>query len=273
MNKTSTSSPKVDSTSSSNDSAPAEPKTGSTLDELANRIGESDLEPDLARQLAENWQKFFGAMVLVLLGVWLLGEFRTASQKEREDASFRFQNTQDAYLELVGEATMEGEGDSSIDKAKTVFNENVTLLEKGSSGSVYERLAPLYLAQASIDAGEVEKAKAILSKYGIDTPNDIPAEQSVNSVEQFVGELASLLYARVLTISSAEDRQAQREYLSALCERSRFVNIEALLLLYRTAQNAEEKDSAKSLATKIVTARPEIANAIKDAFSSLGVAL
>ncbi len=269
MTKSSTTSTTSDS-SSQPDAPVPEPKTGSSLDDLSERIGHSDAEPDLARQLAENWQKFFGAMVLVLLGVWLLGEFRAASQLEKEDASFRFQNAQEAYATLISEES--AGNNENAEKARRIFLENLTLLEKGNSESVYEELAPLYQAQAAIDAGNLEQAKATLATLGVTNAQGIPSSQSVNSTEQFVGELASLLYARVLTLSEG-DRAAERAYVSSLCERARFVNLEALLLLYRTSNSEGEKEEAKALAKKIITARPELAESIRTAFEGLGVAL
>lgn len=269
MNKSSTSSTTSDSNSETTPPTSA-PKPGSSLDDLAERISHSDAEPDLARQLAENWQKFFGAMVLVLLGVWLLGEFRAASQLEKEDASFRFQSVQEAYLTLAGE-TASGESESA-EKARQVFNENLTVLKKGNSGSVYEELAPLYEAQSAIEAGNLEQAKATLSALGVSTAEGIPTSESVDSIEQFVGELASLLYARVLTMSEG-DRTVERNYISALCTRARFVNLEALLLFYRSSQTEAEQEAAKAAAKKIMSARPELADSIRGTFEGLGVAL
>ncbi|MCB0324302.1 MAG: tetratricopeptide repeat protein [Bdellovibrionales bacterium] len=246
-----------------------EPKQGASVDDLGRRFTASSEDQDFARTMAENWQKLLGALVVVLLAVWLYEEFQSAAERRRAEASGRFSALQATFADLEKSEAKDGDAPSPA----VVLQDTITQLSSSDAETVYAQLAPLYSAQAALSQGSLEAARGTLQQFGVADPAAIPAGTTVLEPKQFISELAALLYARLLVKDPNVERQAAASYAATLAERARFVNVEALLLLYRIAETEEARASAKEKARELIAARPELATTIQREFASAGASL
>ena len=61
------------------------------------------------------------------------------------------------------------------------------------------------------------------------------------------------------------------EYIRRLSERAAFVNVEAILLLYRISDSAELREQAESAAKTLIGKRPELAQMMRTDLEGIGV--
>jgi hypothetical protein len=278
----------------------------SSYDELAEHLKSVEgPEHDIAMLLALNWQRLLGALALVLLAVWLVGEGMESSQKRKAEAAQYFSGVQQSFASLVDEASAPeaaGEGkntepeerkenaeqagkqdsakdsNDAIARARTSFNDNLSLLEESFQGNVYAELAGLYRALESMEQSDIKKAREVLSPFKVET-GLLPRKGDKKGLaqEDFSRELAALLYARVMLLDPAQNRAELRSYVKGLVENASFINIEALVFLFRLSDSSgsspEEREEALLVARKLSEARSELREAISLELSSMGLSL
>lgn len=255
-------------------------RNGANIDELAERLRSTKgADEDIVTLLATNWQKIVGAFAVVLLLVWIINEAKMAKENKAGEASQRFQNVQTVFGELgapkPAEATAKEEAKNGEESAKEeqskeqTFQDNIKLIEKNYSESIYSKMAPLYLAAADLDKGQLPQVRDILVKnYAADTiSNRLNSGEDVPG--RVVSELAAVLYGRLL-IKEGRTADAQ-SYLEKLALNASVVNVEALVLLYRTAENEEQRKAAVKTARELQTKKPELADSVKQELAMAGV--
>lgn len=234
------------------------------------------VDEDIAEVLANNWQRVLGALLLVLIGVWLVHEFREAKATRRAAAAERLSAVQQAYGSLREQPAAPDEeeaadaaeqaGSETQPEAGKLFEENAELLVSTNDGTVYGDFALLYQAARLAREGNHQGARTLLEQFDLDV-----TEGSLKDREVLTAEMASLLYARTLVAEGALEKA--RDYLESLTRERRLVAVEALLLLARLAENDPQLARAKELAGKLKTRRPELAEDVDRELAAIGISL
>lgn len=252
-------------------SAPVD--SGAGVDELARRLREAEnVDPDLATIVAENWQKVLGALVCMLLVIWVVEEYNSAQMKKVGEASDKFVLIQETYeaAEEPGELAAEGAEDKN---APTVVEQNVKALSASSDTPFYSKTAPLYMAKLAFEKGDFEKAKDILSSFNIERilNGTFSSNNTQLQSDTVANELAALLLCRVLISENKMDQA--RQYLTGLAKAGTVTSLEALIALYRIAETSDQKAQAIAVAQEVKTAKPQYLESMDREFSALGVSL
>jgi hypothetical protein len=270
------------------------PAKASSYDELAGRLRDTKgVDQDIAVLLALNWQRVLWGLAIVLLVVWLVGFWKESREKAASQASKRFEDVQAAYSAIVGkqakdvESETKGDGEKSGEQnsealkedqsreeqiART-FVDNISLLKKQEG--VYGELVPLYQAAEEIQHGKWDNAKQQLSQYGSEKYLEQlnPAVSRPLTEQVFVSELAALIYLRLLIAEGNTDQAVIRAKLSKLVNAGKFVNVEALIMLFRISTGAQERLEAENAAKELASSRPDLAEMLKVELGNQGIGI
>ncbi len=271
----------------------------STYEELAERLrvstGASD---DVAENIAKNWQKIVGGIVVVLLGVWVWNEFQSAQVAKRAGAAEEFSEIQSLLTGIDFEKLGETKGDKSADKKEgekaeeksadtaqdqqkslVALQERLAALQSRFPESPYSKFAGLYESMIFLKQGDVVHAKQGLEKFNVNRfANLTSASADAGRIkpEEFNDEFAALLYARML-LAEGKDAADARKRLIGLAYGGKVLNGEALLALYRISQTdaerAEAVDIAKAVVDKASLKDKEVAQNLKTQLLQVGIAL
>jgi hypothetical protein len=268
------------------DLAADEVKTGATLDDLGHRLQEAEgLDEDLALTVARNWQSLLGGLVVVLIGVWVFGQYRSSKQETIAAASSKLSELQDAYPGVVlskavasGEKADDAASKSAEDIAKLqtkAFNDTINKLKENFGDTFYARLAPLYEAQRLIADGDYGNAYRLLEQIGLKIvkQDSWPKGERQIGETELVEELAALQFLRAKMQDPESVRADTRNAAELLVQRGSFTAVEASLLLYRTAENDDERNQSLEAARALRKDRPFLAIALETAFEEAGAKL
>ena len=250
----------------------------SRVDELAARLRAANADSTLTNLILDNWQRTVGTVAIVFLGFWLYHEYQAKQGEQIGELSRRFDEARRSLVTLTVNRTepeviapdandpaakpdaaaeeKKIEEKKNLEGAIKGANDTFDLLQTTGSGTAYATFAEIYRSLAAAYQGDPAEAVARLKKFN--------PEKYYNTVEpaaskQAIGinvthEAAALLSAR-LTV--AFDPELARKELTALALSGQFVNSEALLSLFRIAENAEQKKAAEATARRVILARPE----------------
>jgi len=248
-----------------NESGPVD--SGAGIDELAERLRNSEnIDPDLATIIADNWQKVLGALVCMLITIWVVEEFKSAKTRQLGDASDKFIAIQESFDKISTETS-----DEKKKELQTIIQQNSKAL--AANDSFYANMAPLYEARLALDEGNAKRTKELLTGYNVDqlfqaTANNTGKSLASNTLAK---ELAALLYVRAQI--SAKELEAARTNLLGLSKSATVSTVEALTLLYRISETSEQRQKAVAAAKAARTAKPEYGESLVREFKSLGVNL
>lgn len=266
-----------------------ETKQGSSLGELEDRLSTEklggELEADIAKVFAVNWQKFAGFIVLLVVGVYLVEFYKNTQLNARGENAEKLGKVQEIYKTILlpedvqnGEVKGEEGAKAAAEKAekqateRKSLDENISLLVKSRTKSSYKELGKLYQATLALKEGKLSEAKEAVSGLAWAEGFDVAKQEKIDD-KRFVQELASLIYARILINENKEDLSKVSAYLSQLCDNATFVNLEALLILANISIGEEQRDSVSKRAAAMMKAKPEIADSIKTELSSMGYSI
>ena len=240
------------------------------VDALGERLRSLEgVDKDIAELLAQNWQRFIGAVAIVLVCVWLFGKYKDITVERRGSASDRFTSVQEDFSDIFSaDNKLEaGERQKLIDR----FQSNISQLASSSQAGAYSDFAKLYRSAASLADSRYDEALEQLADFNLSSfAQSEPISSSSYDSDNFVRELAALLYARI-NIAKGDEQATQ--YLSNLAKNSRVIGVEALVTLGRLAKTDEERNEVKSLAKQLVQLRPELSEAIRVEMGNLGLTL
>lgn len=285
---------------------PSEEEQGNARDELKNELQNlAGLDESLARDIAENWQKLVGALLVMLVFVWLIGKYRESQETELAKASQFFSQVQSNYrqllsteeekekAELAGTDKKEAEGEKkegeeavkSADKVKEAeemlsksrdsFRSSVNLVEQYHKSTIYGDFARLYDAQRLIESGRSEEAKkALADNFDIEGMLAASAGPDSNKLtgEHLLREIAALLSARASLAQEATKAEGLKA-LEALARQGKLVNVEALLSLFRLERDEAKRGEYLGLAQRLILNRPDLADILRRELRALGVSL
>ena len=285
--------------------APQQSPDNESVEQLAGRLSEVEgISDDTAQFLAENWQRFVALVLIAVLAVWLIGQFRTAVETKAGEASTQFSEIQEKFSALdsdlnisaadsVEDSAADSEvGDSEGDAAgqvaqKLASNETAVvdtafILEKNYSGSTYAELAALYLSRLKLSEKKYAEAREELESLGaVSLLGGSKAKPGLDE-EILQRELASLLYGKsyFLEADDAADPTKKselvaqgREHMKQLANSGVVVQAEATISYLRTAGDNAQKEESKSLAEEVLARTPELRQVLTGEFSRMGVAL
>lgn len=263
------------------------PVRSSDYNELAQRLRDTKgVDQDIAMLVAMNWQRILWGLVVVLLIVWLVGFWRESKDKALSQASQRLEDVQSAYASLVSSGSKETQNkdkpeeaaaaaqadQEQREKSERTFADNISLLRKQEG--VYGELAPLYEVAEEIQRGNWAAAKEQLAHYSPENYIERLNKASAALNEQtFVSELAALIYLRLLAAEGATDQAVLRSKLSKLAAAGRFVNVEAVIMLFRLSTDGAQRLEAENAAKELAASRPDLAETLKVELGNQGVAL
>lgn len=216
------------------------------------------VDDDIAQRIAENWQRMLGFMVVILLGVWLVSNYRAQQVSKSEDASNLFVEAQNAYRTAkAGDAEVQGE--KSEDGLARV-DAKLRMVSESYPDSVYTDLAPLYRGLADSKAGKGERALTELQGFAENfrkSARYFPGSGEL-SKDRFVNELGAFVFAKTLlaTPDRGDDAVA---LLKELARNSALVAPEAAVTLLRIAEGDGQLTEAVAIARELAEARPELA--------------
>ena len=247
---------------------PTDAPESSPVDSLADRLGEVEgISEDTAEFLAENWQRFLGMAMLVIIGLWIFNQFNAAVDKKSGEASAKFSKIQAKNISLL---------ETPQEKDAVAIKDTIDVLAKSYSNSPYATLAPLYNARLLISKGEFDQARKQLMAEGAMKFSKTPEIDD----EVLRNELASLLYAKSYLIeadrvSAGSDSliQTSKKSLTEIAEKAHIVNSEALIALIRLAKGSKEKDEVLSLTESVLEDNPAVRPIIEQEYNKLGVRL
>jgi len=247
-----------DSKNSDSKNSGSERQSTSDLEELSERLrGTDGKHGDLSDIIANNWQKLLGSLAVVLLTVALIGEYRSAENRKIGEASLRFEDAR-----------------SSLDNPD-ILREKLRVLTTGHSDSLYGKIAPLYAASADIQTKDFDKARERLAQFDLGIVNGTRSAVLDEEItpEEFVNELASLMYLRMLVAEKKTEKAKLAELIGNLVSGAKFVNLEALIMLFRLANTEEERKNAQAAATELVSSRPTLRETARVELGNLGIGL
>jgi len=142
-----------------NQPVPELPEQGSNL---ADRLGEVDgVSEDAAVFMAENWSRFVGLVVLLILLVFGYNEFKASGERKQAQASDGFSRIQQALKEIENTAP---EDKDQLEKSNRAFEDSIDVLRSKYSDSVYASFASLYSARKLIGENKYDEARATLQQ-------------------------------------------------------------------------------------------------------------
>lgn len=270
--------------------------------ELADRLtGQTKTGNGIEVMLLEYWKTAAGAIAITFIVIWLFGEFRAGKQQHIAEAAQHFASAQEAYNK-IGSTDENGASENSsevdtgaqgsvdrgsVDKGSIakkeeqkkkqeeevqIFNDSVSVVETAYHNTVYARLTKLYQAKRKLDLADNTAALEILS--GVQGSKFLVATSVINPSEVdpvgLVDELEALLYARALLPTRIDEA---RVVLQGLIRSAQFVNAEAAIALYRTAETDQQRVDAAILVKELVAARPEYSEILKAPFGEMDVSL
>ena len=268
--------------------ASEEPVTQSN--ELSQHLsGLTGMGDDFAVLVAENWQRLLTMLVVVLVAVYVVGEFRSSRQKKLEDSSVRLAGAQEMFAALVSPdkdkpeqpEAKSGEqapaaGDKPADKPEdkaALLGQTVKLLAGDGSGS-YREIAALYQAQVALREGKPDGVIDALRRY--DTKRFSSLKQPLKTAELradgLFDEMAALLVARA-QIARGDKSEDVRMGLRGLVYGGSQTSIEALLTMARLAESDSEREEVRELGKSLSEARPELSDLLRSELALLGFAL
>ncbi|HQH28447.1 MAG TPA: hypothetical protein PLP17_13700 [Oligoflexia bacterium] len=258
----------------------------SSLDELAGRLTETTgINQDTAMLLAVNWQRLLWGLVVVLLVVWLAGYWKESRERAQGKLAEDFQNLQDAYTAL---GVSEPAPDAARDKADTpeqansaesklrAFKDNIERISHGAG--TYRELGLLYRVADEVSRGEFESARVHLEPYRVEDylsrlKSQDAAKAKAVDADVLAAEMASLLYLRLLIGEGKAEPAQIRAKLQDLVAGARFVNVEALIMLFRVGADAASRKEAQEAARKLAAERSYLAETIKSELGAMGIRL
>lgn len=247
-------------------------KQGASVDELAQRIMESGVvKEDTANFIALNWQKFAGLIVLAILFVFLFNQYNTTQTQRSYDASQRLDSVAENFNKyLVDDADTKKTEDN---KDLNLMLENVKAIETTHSDLSYAKFALLYKVAADIKSKNFDSANSDLIKF--DTTGllsvSLPKKSSEVEKNDILQELAALMKIRLLIAEGKQEPLLINQNLRSLIYGSRFVNIEAILLLNRIASaNPEAIAFTKETTDQILSVRPEMKEILNTSLTQEG---
>lgn len=263
-------------------SAAGQGPQNTAVEELAERLGAiQGVSEDTAEFIARNWQKILGAMTVTVLAVLVFGLYRKNVERREGEASQRFQLAAEGFL---GTAKMSDPGSNGadannsgeqVDKLRAA-RDGFEFLSKSYSDGAYGKLSNLYLAELSKREGKLDLVEDQVKKFSYQQYRSIKEAQSVADVTKsdLFDELAALKFARTLldSVEAAKKTEA-REYLTGLAYGGKFVNAEALLALFRSAANEDEKKAAFKVADSLLSKRPLLRESVTNTLSAEGIAI
>lgn len=239
-------------------------------EELAEHLREIEgISDDLAELIARNWTKFVGLFFVVILTIWVVGEWRTSEAKRNQELASRFSQAQASLSSYFS-------GDkkpSDLTAAQGTLRDFTVSAKDG----VYKDLGGLYLAASYLEASNFSDAKDALKKYDVDFYNKFSQPAPISaafSEKELVRELASLLYARVLLAESkgvASPELLNR--LKGISFGTEIVNLQALTILARISSDSEAQKTVIDVGRKLLSARPTMADTVRQELSAVGINL
>jgi hypothetical protein len=263
---------------------------GASVEELSKRLSEIEgVNEDMAMFLAANWQRLVGGLFVILLVAVLFYQYRNTQATRMSDASQRFEAASSQFGKILlesrkpesskpeeGAAAKDGSKTDDFQKSETALMEQLKLLQSTQSDSVYGRLAQLYQAQTAIVSGDFGTAREQLSKFRTSTFAGVQKAKTSAEVKNsdLLDELATMEQARLLLAESKDQPSPQaRELFRGLALGGRFLNLEALLALFRTASQADQSDQAKQTAQELLAVRPELRDIVSTQLGANGISL
>lgn len=259
------------------------------LEHLVERLRATEVvSEDLAVAIAKNWKHAAYTGVGVLVCVWVIGQFVELTQVKKDEIADRFVRVQKTYQEVLSQGSDEVEDNGDAGKPTEVkperespaeayqrkvaqFESQIKVLEPSAGKGFYPSLGSLYLASHALSSeindpqtnGEGSEVIKTLASF------DLNAFQKKAEKLDLVSELAALLKARALLVTKGSEGEA-RNSLTLLAKNARLVNVEALLILLRTAPTEDDKASVTELAKEVMKSRPELTDQLAREFSKLG---
>jgi len=234
-----------------------EPIRENTTETFQEKLTRSEgVDKDFAQNLADNWQKMLGALGIVLLSVWVVNEYRAAKDKRIGEASTRFSQIQNTFDQSLDQ--------TDIEKNSKVIKDNIKTLNDTFNGTSYSELTSLYNALLLKQQGKFSEAEAELKNL-----SSLPSTQDF-SLKDLNKEVSSLALARNLLSEGRNDEA--KKFLENLVKNSKIVNVEALLILARTAQSSTQSGVAK-IASELKSSRPEFSDIIDREMINFGIDL
>lgn len=250
------------------------PLRGSSIDELSARLGEIEgVNEDLATFLAHNWQRFLGALCVVLLAVVLYYQYRGTQAARMGEASSRFEDVT-KQLSRVTEPAADVKPEEKEKDIATLF-EQVRALESAQRGNIYGQLAGLYAAEGYRAKGEFDKAEGELAKYDWKQFSDINTAKKSSEVTKnsLTAELAAFLFVRIQLVKGEQNLTQARKVLKSIVLGGRFLNLEALIVLFRLSESPEQTAASVETARALLAARPELRESVDTQLGGLGINL
>jgi len=248
------------------------PEQGSNL---ADRLGEVDgVSEDAAVFMAENWSRFVGFVVLLILLVFGYNEFRASGERKQAQASDGFSRIQQALKEIENTAP---ENKGQLEKSNRAFDDSIDVLKNKYSGSVYAEFAPLYSAKKLIGEQKYAEAREALKQaMGKRFATGVVAAVTSGTTtkpESIAQELAALIEAKSWLLGEKPDLKMARERLAVVAKNGELISGEALVTLAKISINSAEKEELKTLANEVLKSRPQLREQVESAFTLEGIDL
>ena len=254
------------------------PKNESDLAELSAHLKEIEgVDSDIADLLANNWQRFVGAVVLAIIAVWLFGSYKSTKEQRLALTSDRFQEIQNEFRKLSSDTAVDEKDDKKDNTGSSKsFTDQADLLVKAEKDTSYGKLAQLYQAAHAIKTNAPAEALKILESVKVKPLQGMPVSNKKVELdsELFISELAVLLKARALLADNVQANLTQvRELLVSAVEKGKFINSEAALILARISDSEESSKQSIQVANTLAEKRPDLRDALIREFGVLGISL
>ena len=230
---------------------------------LFDQLSQSEfISEDTAELIAQNWQKVVGFAGIILLSVWVWGQYKQSGDKKQADAAAKFASVQKSYASVLQASA---EGDKPAQDELTKFEDSSKIIKGNYSSSIYSDLSDLYLAAKHTLLGEPSQSQESLKPYLDEHLLAGSAARSSDelSAEQLVKELAALIHIRSQLTEENSDLGEIRKQISALARSSRVVSVEAIASLFNISSTEQEREDAKKVAREVISNNPELANLIE----------
>ena len=220
------------------------PQSTNNVDDLVSHLQQIDgLDNDIAKHIAENWQRLLGLLLVIIVGAWVGKTYQKSQSTKHQKAAEHFQALQSSFSSF--DASLEPQEKKTQLEA---INANIQALESNHKGSSYKELAEIY---------QILNTNPSSEKVSIMADESVKKLSSSITEESFIAELTLLVSAKKLI---ASDKSSAKNYLSTLSLQGNFAAPSAILTLARIAQTQEEKAEVKELADKLVSRKPESSN-------------
>ena len=228
----------------------AEPIKENTTETFEQKLARSEgVDDDFAKYIGENWQRLLMLVGVMMLGVWVFNEYKSAKSKRIGEASSRFSQIQSTF------------GADNTDKSQKVIKDNIKTLNDTFGGTSYSKLTGLYNGLLLKKEGKYKEAEAELKKISGQL-----ASGKEFSLDDLSKEVASIALSRNLLDEGREDEA--KKLLAGLVKSSKVVNVEALLILARIGHS-----DIKKIATELKASRSEFSDIIVRELGNFGISL